>query len=110
MFTTTKTAIIGAGAAGLAVSEHLAAVGHDHVVLERGAAGQTWRAQRWDGFRLNTPNWMSGLPGPPGAFGSREDIVSSLERRALVLPVLRETAVDDVRPHRGGYLVSTSSG
>ena len=110
MFTTVTTAIVGAGPAGIAVSEQLSAVGHDHVVLERGDVGETWRSQRWDGFRLNGPNWMSAIPGPPGAFGSREDIVASLEQRARVLPVQGFTAVEDVRAHRAGYLVSTSSG
>jgi putative flavoprotein involved in K+ transport len=110
MFSTVTTAIVGAGAAGLAVSEHLAATGHDHVVLERGGVGESWRSQRWDGFRLNTPNWMSGIPGLRGAFASREEIVSSLEHRARALPVRRWTAVEEVRAHRAGYLVATSSG
>src|SRR3954454_8855523 len=110
MFTSVTTAIVGAGAAGVAVSEHLAAVGHDHVILERRDVGESWRSQRWDGFRLNTPNWMSGLGGPPGVFGSREDVVASLERRARVLPILASTAVEEVRRHRGAYLVTTSSG
>src|SRR3954469_16585744 len=110
MFTKVKTAIIGAGPAGLAVSERLPAGGHDHVVLERGEPGESWRSQRWDGFRLNTPNWMSGLGGPPGAFASRAEVVTSLAARARVLPVLGRTAVEEVRAHRSGYLVSTSSG
>src|SRR4051812_19234726 len=110
MFTSVKTAIIGAGAGGLAVSEQLAAAGHDHVVLERRGVGESWRTQRWDGFRLNTPNWMGGLPGLRGAFASREEVVSSLEHRARSLPVRRWTAVEDVRAHRAGYLVATSSG
>src|SRR3954471_21717185 len=110
MFTSVTTAIVGAGAAGVAVSEHLAAVGHDHIVLERRDVGESWRSQRWDGFRLNTPNWMSGLGGPPGAFASRAEVVTSVEARARVLPVLGRTAVEEVRAHRSGYLVSTSSG
>src|SRR6201995_4558881 len=110
MFTSVKTAIIGAGAAGLAVSEHLAASGHDHIVLERRGVGESWRSQRWDGFRLNTPNWMSGVPGRRGAFATREEIVASLEQRARTLPVRRWPAVEHVRAHRAGYLVATTSG
>jgi hypothetical protein len=45
----------GRGPAGLAVSAALAVRGVDHVVLERGQAGETWRTQRWNSFRLNTP-------------------------------------------------------
>ena len=31
-------------------------------MLERGRVGESWRAQRWDSFRLNTPGWMNQLP------------------------------------------------
>jgi putative flavoprotein involved in K+ transport len=55
--------VVGAGPAGLAVSWHLRQRGVRHVVLERGRAGETWRSQRWDSFTLNTPTWMSRLPG-----------------------------------------------
>ena len=62
--------IVGAGPAGLAASWHLQRRGVRHVVLERGRVGETWRTQRWDSFTLNTPTWMSRLPGvgpAPGA-------------------------------------------
>jgi cation diffusion facilitator CzcD-associated flavoprotein CzcO len=49
-------AIVGAGQAGLAASRELTREGIDHVVLERGRVGQTWR-DRWDSFRLVMPNW-----------------------------------------------------
>jgi putative flavoprotein involved in K+ transport len=55
--------VVGAGPAGLAASWHLRRRGVGHVVLERGRVGETWRAQRWDSFTLNTPTWMSRLPG-----------------------------------------------
>jgi putative flavoprotein involved in K+ transport len=60
-------AVIGAGQAGLAASYHLSRLGVDHVVLERGRVGETWRTTRWDSFFLNTPNWCTQLPGldPP---------------------------------------------
>ena len=51
--------VIGAGQAGLAASYHLTQSGIDHVVLERGRIGETWRSQRWDTFVLNTPGWLS---------------------------------------------------
>ncbi|MDH3462727.1 MAG: FAD-dependent oxidoreductase, partial [Acidimicrobiia bacterium] len=53
--------VVGAGQAGLAVAYHLKALGLEAVVLERGQIGETWRAQRWDSFVLNTPNSMNGL-------------------------------------------------
>ena len=64
-----EAVIIGAGHAGLAASQRLAAAGIDHVVLERGRIGETWRSQRWDTFALNTPSWANRLPGGPGRGG-----------------------------------------
>ncbi len=57
--------VVGAGQAGLAASYHLKRLGVEHVLLERGRAGESWRTQRWDSFVLNTPNEMNGLPGAP---------------------------------------------
>jgi putative flavoprotein involved in K+ transport len=37
-------AVVGAGPAGLAASAALAARGVEHVVLERGRAGESWRS------------------------------------------------------------------
>jgi len=58
-----ETVVVGAGHAGLAASWALADRGVEHVVLEEGRIGQTWRTDRWDSFRLNTTRWMSRLPG-----------------------------------------------
>ena len=58
-----ETVVVGAGHAGLAASWALAERGVEHVVLEEGRIGQTWRTDRWVSFRLNTTRWMSRLPG-----------------------------------------------
>ena len=58
-----ETVVIGAGQAGLSVSQCLRARGREHVVLERGRIAETWRSQRWDSFYLNSPNWATQLPG-----------------------------------------------
>ena len=55
--------VVGAGQAGLAMSNVLGAAGVDHVVLERGEVAHSWRTERWDSLRLLTPNWMTRLPG-----------------------------------------------
>lgn len=47
--------VVGAGPAGLAASAALTARGVEHLVLERGRVGQTWRSQRWESMRLNHP-------------------------------------------------------
>ena len=45
------------------MSRSLTDLGIDHVVLERGEVGNSWKTERWDSLRLLTPNWMSRLPG-----------------------------------------------
>ena len=76
--------VVGGGQAGLAVSHELTALGVEHLVLERGRVGQTWR-DRWESFCLVTPNWSVQLPGgayagdDPDGFMPRDDIVRHLE-------------------------------
>jgi len=57
--------VVGAGQAGLAVSYFLQLDHRSHVVLESGRIGESWLSQRWESFKLNTPNYMSVLPGLP---------------------------------------------
>jgi putative flavoprotein involved in K+ transport len=59
----TDCAVVGAGPAGLAASAALTRHGVEHVVLERGRVGQSWREQRWDSLRLNNPGWMNPMLG-----------------------------------------------
>ena len=55
--------VCGAGAAGLAAAATLGRAGLSVTVLDRAeAVGASWRT-RYDGLRLNTPGWMSTLPG-----------------------------------------------
>ncbi|HSG17695.1 MAG TPA: NAD(P)/FAD-dependent oxidoreductase [Anaerolineae bacterium] len=57
------TVIVGAGQAGLGVSYFLQQNGRKHIVFEQGQVGESWLSQRWDSFKLNTPNFMNVLPG-----------------------------------------------
>ncbi len=57
--------VIGAGQGGLGVSYALAQRSIDHLVLEKGLPGETWRSQRWDSFALNTDNATTNMPGMP---------------------------------------------
>jgi cation diffusion facilitator CzcD-associated flavoprotein CzcO len=59
--------LVGAGPAGLATSVALSARGVEHVVLERGRVGESWRTQRWESFRLN-------MPGVPLVRGSHKSV------------------------------------
>jgi putative flavoprotein involved in K+ transport len=111
--------VVGAGHAGLAASCRLVQAGLDHVVLERGEVGETWRSQRWDSFALNTGNWMNGLPGSPYAgdapdgFALMPEWIGYLERyaREHSLPVRTRTAVTEVRSDgEHSFSVSTSVG
>src|SRR6266404_6927337 len=79
------TVVIGAGQAGLATSYLLTQRGREHLVLEEGRIGETWRTQRWDGFHLNTPNWGQRLPGhhydgpDPDVFAPLADVIAYLD-------------------------------
>jgi len=111
----TGTVIIGAGQAGLALSRHLTARGHDHVVLERGRVGERWRSQRWDSLSLLTPNWLNRLPYAvplvhPDGFLDRQGVIAYLESYAAGAPVLERTTVLRVSRSLGGFDVATDRG
>jgi putative flavoprotein involved in K+ transport len=95
--------VIGAGQAGLGVSRELVTRGVEHVVLEQGRIGETWRSQRWDRFALNSPAWMNRLPGDaeplrPDEFPSAPQFALDLARYAFGhrLPVREGVAVRSV--------------
>jgi putative flavoprotein involved in K+ transport len=81
------TIVVGGGQAGLSVSWHLKQLGREHLVLDRGKIGDTWR-RRWDSFCLVTPNSYCQLPGfpydgaEPEGFMLRDEIVAYVERFA----------------------------
>ena len=113
------TIVIGGGQAGLSVSWHLKQLGREHLVLDRGKIGDTWR-RRWDSFCLVTPNGYCQLPGfpydgdSPQGFMLRDEIVAYVERFAASFePPYRE----GVEVHRlasssgrGRFSLETSQG
>jgi putative flavoprotein involved in K+ transport len=110
--------VVGAGQAGLATSFELSRAGVEHVVLERGRVGETWRG-RWDSFCLVTPNWTVQLPGgaydgdDPDGFMLRDEIVSFLERYAssFTAPVRSGVTVTSLRSApSGGFVLETADG
>ena len=109
---TLDAVVIGAGHAGLAVSRRLVDAGIEHVVLERGQVAETWRSQRWDSFRLNTPSLVNRLPGgPPAAdpdgFLGRDEWIAELDIYARPLPVRTLANVTSVTADgNGGFVVT----
>ncbi|MGA4989394.1 NAD(P)-binding domain-containing protein [Nonomuraea bangladeshensis] len=112
------TVVIGAGHAGLAAGHFLTARSIDHVVIERGEVANSWRRERWDSFRLLTPNWQSRLPGlayegpDPDGYMTTKEVTQLIERFATLSgsPVRTGTAVTSVRRDGDGYLVTTGHG
>jgi len=113
----TSVVVIGGGQAGLAMSWWLTRAGVDHVVLERGVVGQSWRERRWHSLRLLTPNWMNRLPGAPevgdqdGYLGATA-VVDLLDgyARSFDAPVRPHTTVLGVRHTASGFRVDTDGG
>jgi putative flavoprotein involved in K+ transport len=87
----------------------------DHVILERGEVGHSWKTERWDSLRLLTPNWLSRLPGygyqgdDPDGFRTMPETIDFVERyaQAISAPVRTDTRVTSVRKVDDGYEVST---
>lgn len=110
-------AVIGGGQAGLAMSHSLSRVGVEHLVLERGSVGQTWRG-RWDSFCLVTPNWSVQLPEHPYAgddpdgYMPRDELVAYLEDYAseVSAPVREDVEVRTVERPDDGFVLRTSAG
>ena len=110
--------VVGAGWAGLGVSHALAGKGIRHRVFERGRIGETWRTQRWDSFRMNTPNLLTVMPGDkydgpdPEGVMTRDAFVALLGDFAgrHALPVEAGTSVTNLTEERedGVFRVTTS--
>ncbi len=110
------TLVVGAGQAGLALSYHLTATGHEHVLLERGRVGQRWH-ERWESLTLLSPNWMNRLPGEPDpadrdGFLPLAAFVAHLESyaRSLAAPVVEGVEVERIERAGRGFRISTTSG
>ncbi|MDP1555012.1 MAG: NAD(P)/FAD-dependent oxidoreductase [Hyphomonas sp.] len=111
-------AIIGAGQAGLSMSQVLGRAGLEHIVFERGRIGERWHSERWPGLKLLTPNWMMRLPGFGPNTEAPQDFMPAVRFGGLLsryaaqwsMPVVDETEVLAVRPAWSGYSVATTSG
>lgn len=57
------TLIVGAGQAGIAMSEHLSKLDIPHLILEKNRIAEAWRSGRWDSLVANGPAWHDRFPG-----------------------------------------------
>jgi putative flavoprotein involved in K+ transport len=104
--------VVGGGPAGLAASVALTGRGVDHVVLERDRVAGSWRAQRWDSFRLNTPGWMNQFLGDQDrdAYATGPEVVLRLERLAAGCPVREGVRVARLAWAGDGWALATDDG
>src|SRR6201986_1401108 len=72
--------VVGAGQAGVAMSEHLNGYGVPHLVGAPPASAEGWRSERWDSLVANGPAWHDRFPGlefaglDPDEFASKEQV------------------------------------
>jgi putative flavoprotein involved in K+ transport len=113
--------VIGAGQAGVAMSEHLGKAGIPHLVLERQRIAERWRTSRWDSLVANGPAWHDKFPGMdfrgfgPDDFVPKDRVADYLEAYAKMIdaPIRCGVDVTDIRrnvPGRPGFVVETSHG
>ncbi len=106
----TDCVVVGAGPAGLAASAALSEHGVDHLLLERRRVGETWRTQRWDSFRLNSPGWANRVLGEQAPYATGPQVVELLEALAADRPIRDGTAVLGLVRASAGFALHTSDG
>lgn len=111
--------VVGAGQAGIAMSEHLSKCGVPHLVLERQRIAERWRSERWDSLVANGPAWhdrFPGLefPGDPEAFVAKDKVADYFVAYAekFAAPIRCGVEVKTVQRIVGqtGFRVETSQG
>jgi putative flavoprotein involved in K+ transport len=116
----TEVLVIGAGQAGIAMSEHLGKAGVAHLVLERARIAERWRNARWDSLVANGPAWHDRFPGMefpvtgPDGFPPKDEIADYFAAYAerIAAPVRCGVEVTEVRrlDGRAGFRAETSDG
>lgn len=114
------TLVVGAGQAGVAMSEHLTRNGVPHLVLERGRIAERWRSERWDSLVANGPAWHDRFPGMefsdtgPDGFPPKEEVADYFVAYAemIAAPIRCGVAVEKVERYVGrpGFRIETSKG
>ncbi|MFD1384353.1 flavin-containing monooxygenase [Rhodanobacter aciditrophus] len=114
------TLIVGAGQAGIAMSEHLTRQQVPHLVLEKSRIAEAWRTRRWDSLVANGPAWHDRFPGMefpnahPDAFVKKDSVADYFEAYAekFEAPVRTGVEVLSVSQTEGvsGFEVETTDG
>ncbi len=115
-----ETLVIGAGQAGLAISEHLGKRGASHLIVERHRIAERWRSERWDSLVANGPAWHDRFPGmafadvDPDAFATKDQIVDYMVAYAkqIAAPIRCGVEVHALQAKAGGhgFRADTSTG
>lgn len=116
----TDVLVVGAGQAGVAMSEHLTAQGIDHLVLERHRIAERWRTERWDSLVANGPAWHDRFPNMefedvhPDGFATKDQVADYMAAyaRRFDAPIRCGVEVTAVRKRDGapGFVAETSEG
>ena len=114
------TLVVGAGQAGVAISEHLSKLGVPHLVLERNRIAEGWRTGRWDSLVANGPAWHDRFPGlefeglDPDAFAPKDQVAAYFEAYAKKFNAPIRTGVEVKKvvrnTDRPGFTIETSEG
>jgi putative flavoprotein involved in K+ transport len=114
------TLVVGAGQAGIAMSEHLSNCNIPHIVLERSRIAERWRSERWDSLVANGPAWHDRFPNmefsdfDPNGFPNKEQVADYFVAYADMInaPIHCGVEVLEVKRNDGrpGFRVETSHG
>lgn len=113
------TVVVGAGQAGVAMSEHLTTLGITHVVLEKNRIAEAWRTRRWDSLVANGPCWHDRFPhmefdAEPNSFIHHNKVAEYFEKYAKKFNLPIHTGVTVHKVYKSeqqlGFTVETSEG
>lgn len=114
------TLVVGAGQAGIALSEHLGRRDVPHLVLEKNRVAEAWRSGRWDSLVANGPAWHDRFPNlefegeDPDGFPGKERVADYLADYAKMVGAPIRTGVEVLQAARvqgrGVFRVETSAG
>lgn len=114
------TLVVGAGQAGIALSEHLTAHEVPHLVLEKNRVAEAWRSGRWNTLVANGPAWHDRFPNMefsscgPDDFATKEQVADYLDAYARKFNAPIRTGVEVLgavrKAGRDCFTVETSNG